>query len=170
MIELIVVIVILGILSAVAMPRFIDVGTEAKIAKLESLKGSIQAGAQLVFAKAFIQGVHDKLNSTVDIDGDGTADINTHSGFPGVMSNCSQFVRQTSFWLNINLPSSCSSNKAVSEEWIGIASGWRFYFIPSGYTDQNDNCYLLYTEARKTSGGVESTLDNVGLQIVSSGC
>lgn len=40
MIELIVVIVILGILAAVAMPKFVDVSTEAKTAALKGVAGA----------------------------------------------------------------------------------------------------------------------------------
>lgn len=47
LIELIVVIVILGILAAVALPRFVDLGREARIAKLEAARGSVSAAATL---------------------------------------------------------------------------------------------------------------------------
>lgn len=40
MIELIVVIVILGVLAAVAMPKFVDVSTEAKSAALKGVSGA----------------------------------------------------------------------------------------------------------------------------------
>lgn len=40
MIELIVVIVILGVLAAVAMPKFVDVSTEAKAAALQGVAGA----------------------------------------------------------------------------------------------------------------------------------
>jgi MSHA pilin protein MshA len=171
LIELIIVIVILGILAVTAAPRFIDIATDANIAKLNSLKGSVEAGTEFVFAKSVLQGVHTQLNSSVDIDGDGTADINTHSGYPGVMSNCNQYVEELQYWLDINLPTSCTSSTAVSEDWTGIAAGWRFYFVPKGFTDQTENCYLLYTEARQTGGGLpERTADDVGLTIESSGC
>lgn len=47
LIELIVVIVILGILAAVALPRFVDLGREARIAKLEAARGSVGSAAAL---------------------------------------------------------------------------------------------------------------------------
>ena len=47
LIELIVVIVILGILAAVAIPRFIDLGREARIAKLQAARGAVASGAAL---------------------------------------------------------------------------------------------------------------------------
>lgn len=45
LIELIIVIVILGVLATVAAPRFIDVGTDARVAKIDSLKGTMRTAA-----------------------------------------------------------------------------------------------------------------------------
>jgi MSHA pilin protein MshA len=47
LIELIVVIVVLGILSAIALPRFIDLGAEARIAKLQAARGAVASAAAL---------------------------------------------------------------------------------------------------------------------------
>ncbi len=45
MIELIVVIVILGILAAVALPRFTNIQRDARLAKLNAARGAVQAAA-----------------------------------------------------------------------------------------------------------------------------
>lgn len=50
LIELIVVVIILGILAAVAMPRFIDLQRDARIAKLQAARGSVSAASALVHA------------------------------------------------------------------------------------------------------------------------
>jgi MSHA pilin protein MshA len=47
MVELIVVIVILGILAAVALPRFMGLEREARIAALKSMSGTVQSAAQM---------------------------------------------------------------------------------------------------------------------------
>lgn len=54
LIELIVVIVILGILAATALPRFLDVGKDARVAALSAVKGSLTAGAALVHSRYLI--------------------------------------------------------------------------------------------------------------------
>ena len=45
LIEIIVVIVILGVLAAVALPRFIDLGREARIARLEAARNAVASAA-----------------------------------------------------------------------------------------------------------------------------
>lgn len=56
MIELIVVIVILGILSAVALPRFTNVQRDARVAKLNAARGAVQAAAAMIHGAALARG------------------------------------------------------------------------------------------------------------------
>ena len=50
LIELVVVIVILGILAATALPKFVDLGKDARIAAVRSLKGTIETAARQGYA------------------------------------------------------------------------------------------------------------------------
>ena len=50
LIELVVVISIIGILAAVALPRFVSMQRDARIAKLNAIRGSVGASAALVHA------------------------------------------------------------------------------------------------------------------------
>lgn len=50
LIELVVVIVILGILAAIAIPQFTDVSTQARTAVAQGACGSLQSAAVLLFA------------------------------------------------------------------------------------------------------------------------
>lgn len=54
LIELIVVIVILGVLSAVAVPKFVDMQTEARIAAVEGLRGAISSASALGRGKCLV--------------------------------------------------------------------------------------------------------------------
>lgn len=47
LIELVVVIVILGILAATALPKFVDVSTEAKVAALQGVVGGISSASAI---------------------------------------------------------------------------------------------------------------------------
>lgn len=56
LVELIVVIVILGILAATALPRFVNLSTEARTAAVQGMAGSLRSAAALVQAKWFAVG------------------------------------------------------------------------------------------------------------------
>ena len=58
LLELIIVIIILGVLSVVAAPKFIDVSTDAEIASLKGFKGALSSAMKLFYSKAIIQGKH----------------------------------------------------------------------------------------------------------------
>lgn len=66
LIELIVVIIILGILAAVALPRFINLQRDARIAKLQAARGSVSAAAALVHATTLSRGGVADSNNCVD--------------------------------------------------------------------------------------------------------
>lgn len=57
LIELIVVIVILGILAVTAVPRFIDISKDARIATVKALAGTFRSSVKLVHAKAQIENL-----------------------------------------------------------------------------------------------------------------
>jgi MSHA pilin protein MshA len=62
LIELIVVIIILGILAAVALPRFVNLQHDARVAKLQAARGGVQAASALVHATALARaGVADTV-------------------------------------------------------------------------------------------------------------
>lgn len=54
LIELIVVIVILGILAATALPKFADLGKDARIASINAAKGSLAATAAMAHGKYLV--------------------------------------------------------------------------------------------------------------------
>ena len=68
LIELIVVIVILGILAAVAVPRFLDFGSEARAAVILSTNGTLRSASTMIYAKALAAGKTAKVD-TIDING-----------------------------------------------------------------------------------------------------
>lgn len=71
LIELVMVIVILGILAAVALPKFVNLQKDAKIASLRGMEAAIRSGASMIHAKALIENVSATGNAWVDANGDG---------------------------------------------------------------------------------------------------
>jgi len=60
LIELVIVIIILGILSVIAAPKFLSLGSEAQASSLEGVAGSIASMNQIVHSKTQIDGIADK--------------------------------------------------------------------------------------------------------------
>jgi MSHA pilin protein MshA len=66
LIELIVVIVILGILAATALPRFADLGADARRAKMQAARGSVQSAAAMARGQSLAAGTSP---ATISMDG-----------------------------------------------------------------------------------------------------
>ncbi|SFF91271.1 MSHA pilin protein MshA [Duganella sp. CF458] len=83
LIELIIVIVILGILAAFALPRIINFGSSARTASIEALAGSVKTSVRLVRSLTALRGegtASTIANITfVDIDG---VSMRVWSGYP----------------------------------------------------------------------------------------
>ncbi len=79
LIELIVVIVILGILAATAVPKFVDLQTDARAATMQGLAGSINSAKDLVYARWLANGSSGA--TSVSLDGAITVTVNA-SGYP----------------------------------------------------------------------------------------
>ncbi|WP_371927328.1 type II secretion system protein [Methylomonas subterranea] len=80
LIELIMVIVVLGILAAVALPKFADLGGDARKATLQSAQGAVKSAAAIVHAKALVDGQTGETGS-VSVEG---VTIDLVHGYPGV--------------------------------------------------------------------------------------
>ena len=65
LIELIVVIVILGILAATALPRFSNLSTEARIATVQGIEAAVRSASAIVHAQSLAQGEAGLATSTV---------------------------------------------------------------------------------------------------------
>lgn len=80
LIELIMVIVILGILAAVALPKFANLGGDARKASLQGALGSVKSAAAIVHSKALIDGTTKAASSSVALEGDSA--VATAYGYP----------------------------------------------------------------------------------------
>lgn len=69
LIELVVVIVILGILAAVAIPQFVDLSSEARTAVANSACGALQSAAVLQYASNKSSSTYTTLKGAVTVTG-----------------------------------------------------------------------------------------------------
>ena len=78
LIELVVVIVILGILAAVAVPKFVDMQVDARVSALEGMQGALNSAASLTHAQQLVKG----LDSDVAVTIEGSTSVGMTNGYP----------------------------------------------------------------------------------------
>lgn len=146
LIELVVVIVILGIISVTAAPRFIDLNTDARISKLEALEGAMRSASNLVNLKAKVENKLDcATDPTIDL---GAESITLRCGYP-----CPH-------------PSGIANavDTDASFEWIGGNCGGQLGAIDVRLANAPDpsTCKIRYSSARETR--------EPGYALTTSGC
>ena len=95
LIELVIVIVILGILAAAALPRFSDLSTDARTAALNGLVGSVRSAAAIAKSTQLAKGIASNLS--VSLDGSAVA---MRSGYPTAATISSALTDYSGFTLN----------------------------------------------------------------------
>jgi MSHA pilin protein MshA len=140
LIELIVVIVILGILAATALPRFIDVGTEARTASVSAVRGSLSAATALVHSRWLISPTTpvatEGLNVAVDTAGYPTVTGTQIADMAGI--NATDYTTIA--------PGSALGNGPAT-------SATQVAFVPKSVAGSTKaaKCYAMYTAAVPTA-------------------
>ncbi len=80
LIELVIVIIILGILSVTAAPKFLDLQGDAKASTLDAIAGAMKAASDTIYAKSLIAGTDGLSSSTVSLSNLNTVAVNY--GYP----------------------------------------------------------------------------------------
>jgi len=140
LIELILVIVILGIIAATAIPKFSNLTRDARIAKLEGMRGAMHSGTTMIYSKAVIQG---KISGddTITLDG---ASISLHSGYP-----IGHWAYGLSHTVNLEGLTYTSGDDVCASEWCGRGNQTS---IPSGKTTISPGMIgKIYTEGYRYS-------------------
>ena len=80
LIELVVVIIILGILAATAVPKFVDLQKDAQVSAIKGAKGALEGAASLTYSRSAIDG---KQNTAKDAATPPESNgVKTHYGYP----------------------------------------------------------------------------------------
>jgi len=147
LIELVVVIVVIGILAAYAVPRYINVSTQARIATLNALAGTLNSTAHQVRALCMVTSGCD-LNS---------------SSWQGTLGG-------KNYWLNYGWPDSGDEIGTRQIDAMIDYSGFRAYLVGPPNTrfvrddaPTPDNCSVTYNDAYYNP-------PTYSLTIVTSGC
>lgn len=84
LIELVLVIIIIGILAATALPRFVKLDSNARVAAVEGLAGSLRSAAALAHATQLAQGL--ASNASISMDGVTVTMSNAYPDAAGIVN------------------------------------------------------------------------------------
>ena len=169
MIELVVVIILLGILAATALPRFIDIDSEAHAAVVDGVGGSLQTGVALFHAKWVATGeppadtqIDDFSNLRTNIAGypygladnsAGTSDVTTSADCLAIYANVLQSGAPT-----ISSAASLAATVGSLTDITAVAAAPNCLFY---YTAQNNSSGLdvpLLTYNSSVGSVIQSTV------------
>ncbi len=148
MIELIMVIVILGILAAFALPRFADFGADARASTVNGIGGALRSAAAIAHSKQLVDGgAH---NDPVTLEG---VSITMIGGYPTANGGGIAAAAQVD---------------SVEVSAGGAAAGDTITFTPSG---GGATCQVVYTAA--TPAGTAPSTDpavSYSVEVTDTGC
>lgn len=146
LIELIVVIVILGILAATALPKFTDLGGDARAASLQAAKGALTSTAAMVHGKYMVNpAAYVGGKNVVKVEGTDVT-VNITTGYPEANDNLA-----TAAGLNATDYKISSTATTLTITPISLAG-----------TTKESTCRLVYREATTTTVQPTYTLTTTG--------
>ena len=141
LIELIVVIVILGILAATALPKFASLSGEARLASLNAAKGSLSATSAMTHGKWLVAPTSTKIK----VEGTEVT-MNATSGYPAVLDQDTANAIATAAGLSSADYKVYVTGSGAKQPTV-VAN--QFAVVPNSIVDTPvaQKCYVLYTAA-----------------------
>jgi len=131
LIELVIVIIVLGILAATAVPKFINLQDDAKEAAMKGVESALHSAANIVYSKSAIDGVESNASGSISTSGGNVA-------------------------VAYGYPTATSAGIASAVELSGFDSvaGNGGYLFWNGASTTNDTC-VTYVEATGETTGYD---------------
>lgn len=134
LIELVIVIIVLGVLSASALPKFLDLQNDARKGAMQGLKAAFESASTFTYSKARIEGLGDTANEQL------SSGIKIRYGYPSATQTNLKLVLEFS-----------------EDDWKLTGSGTAVTFTSASETEgfSNDEiasdtvCKLIYNQAAK---------------------
>lgn len=165
LIELVIVIIVLGILAAVAIPRFINIQQDARIAAIKGIAGNFSFVIDQVNYAAIMQGLDDQTDVEVNVGG---VDIVTYYGKPkeiwdselAELMNSNVHYLGNGYYRRESLGEECTQAPLCVVDQTpadrvpgGYTQGWGMMFVPNGKSVE-DKCYAFYAFRVDNDAGV----------------
>ena len=165
LIELIVVIVILGILAATALPRMFDMSGQARIAKMQAAAGAIKAASSTGHASWLVSGglmgcascgpTGATAVTASPVTAEGVA-VPTIGGYPDVggdgFTNTAKVTAASGIFIAANL--SASDYVLTTNDSAGAATATTLTITPDA---AHPKCKIVFTEAVQTAPAAANT-------------
>jgi len=147
LIELIMTIIILGILAATALPKFIDLSQKARFAALLAGHGAIKSAMTIVHSKAVVEGKDRLASSSINLENE---TINIAYGYP-TYGNTANSPIITAAGLDTAV---YSANYTVN--------GRTLISLRINGTSSNSLCAIQYLNATETSPAILGSISSTG--------
>jgi MSHA pilin protein MshA len=150
LIELIVVIVILGILAATALPRFADLGSDARIASLNGARAALNAASTMAHGKYLVTS---PSPLTVTVEGTVvTLATVVVSGYPKANTAANLNFTTSAGLSNSDYTFVPVSTPATANSPATSATSMALIPKSAAGSPKGLNCYVMYTEPLTTTG------------------
>jgi MSHA pilin protein MshA len=147
LIELIVVIVILGILAATALPKFTNLGGDARAAALNAAAGSLKSLSSMAHGQALVQG----NTATITMEG---STVNMTNGYPTADANTVAAAGLTSSDYDIYV----GVTAAVTGKNPAVAAGEILVQPKNMAAATSATCFVRYAQATSASGVITAPI------------
>jgi len=157
LIELVVVIVILGVLAAVALPRFMDATNDAHTAAVKGTGGALAAGVALVRSQWELNRVKGIATPNLNVTGFGANDVDVNdSGWPVGTTDTNTEPNCVEVWESVlqGAAPSVSDDEDSNPDYVAAATteGCSYtYRLDGRSADERDIAYNVTTGAVITS-------------------
>ncbi|MCU7995670.1 prepilin-type N-terminal cleavage/methylation domain-containing protein [Shewanella glacialipiscicola] len=152
LIELVVVIIVLGILTVIATPKFIGLSKEARIQTLSQVQASVKTANTLAYAKNQMPSLRSQAVAgrddiiDIDLNGDGTADTRLKWGYLD----------------NTDVEKWITSDDKLIIQYQGVDITYIGYDLNNNTLVNDDQCYFRYTQASDANTAPQYDINDQG--------
>jgi MSHA pilin protein MshA len=139
LIELVAVVVLLGILSVTALPRFIDIQGDARAGVVQGLRAAMEGASVQIYAKSLLRGVEGVTSNAGAIVIANANNVEVRSGYPKAVADTA------GNWAILDLLQYDNTVFTIQDD--GDNNAWIGYDRDGDGQVSDDECYVRYDES-----------------------